>query len=374
MFRIFYLDRDPVYYEDLLSWLPDFCSLHQLNILDMEKKHPAFDPNRDVLLINPDYTGSSSSFMEELIGKIHPVPVLFLSETISLPFVVSIIKIGAHNFLHKKSDKSMLIENIKNLLYQNPVVCDDLCDDDFLSAIVGSSSPVINLKKEIIRLGANDMNIHLCGETGTGKELAARALHDSRIGESRKLIAVNCGAISQNLIESELFGTRRGAFTDARERQGIFECANGSTIFLDEITEMPRQAQVKLLRVLEYGTFTRVGDTKEIKSNFHLITASNRNLREEVEKGNFREDLFYRITSLILQIPPLRDRKEDLGELSAHFLRNMKCRKKISVNAMNKLIDHKWSGNIRELKQVITRAVHMASESRTIDTAHIEFY
>ena len=188
------------------------------------------------------------------------------------------------------------------------------------------------------------------------------------------MITVNCGAIPENLIESELFGTAKGAFTDAKDRKGFFERANASTIFLDEIGELSQTAQVKLLRVLESGLFTRVGESKEIKSEFSLITATNKNLKDEVNSGKFREDLYYRITPLIINVPPLRARKEDIYDLSIHFLAKIGSTKKLSTSALNKLLEYKWPGNIRELKQTIERAEILSKNNDIIDLSHIVIY
>lgn len=373
MIRIFYLDKDPLYYQDLICWLPDFCSLHELILSDLENESIPLHWENDLLIINPELSGNNREFLIKLIQKVNPVPVIFLSEVVDLPFVSFIIRAGAHSFLNKKEDKSILIETIKNILYDVP---DEISEtnEDSLSDIVGSSQKIFALKNDIRRLKSSTMHIHLTGETGTGKELAARAIHKYRLGFNKSLLTINCGAISENLIESELFGTKKGAFTDAIERTGVFEEANGSTVLLDEVSELTKQAQVKLLRVLEYGTFNRVGSSKEIKSNFQLITATNSNLKNEVNVGNFREDLYYRITTLIIRIPPLRERIEDLQELSTHFLLKINSSKKLTAESLQKLKDYSWPGNIRELKQVITRADHFAEKKSYIEPKHIVYY
>ena len=190
----------------------------------------------------------------------------------------------------------------------------------------------------------------------------------------KSMVAVNCGAIPENLIESELFGTIKGAYTDSINRSGLFEQADGTTIFLDEIGELSKSAQVKLLRVLEDGIFTRVGDSSENKSDFNLITATNKNLKSEMIEGRFREDLYYRITSLVINIPPLRERKEDIFDLSKFFLNELNSQKQISQSAVLKLLKHSWPGNIRELKQTIIRADYMSAKNTSINRNHIVFY
>lgn len=374
MITIYYMDNDPCFYNDLASWLPDYCVLVQISYQHIENIHD-LNPLSDLILINPDYTGESDEFLRKFLQTINNIPVIFISETISLPFVVSMVKSGAYSFLHKMKDKSMLIECIKEILYKSPDEEEIInCDHSCVQNIIGNSHSVKLLKQEIINFNGNSMNVHLFGETGTGKELTARALHNQSCSFEKPLIAINCGSIPENLIESELFGTAKGAFTDARDKSGLFEKADGTTIFLDEIGELSKSAQVKLLRVLEDGTFSRVGENSERKSDFNLITATNKNLKKEISEGRFREDLFYRITSLIIKIPALRERKEDIYDLSRYFLNEIGSRKKISQRSVLKLLDYKWPGNIRELKQTIIRADYMSGEKTTIDPPHIVFY
>jgi len=373
MIRVFYLDNDPEFYNDLICWLPEFCTLHKLCLKDTEARLPQLDWKTDILLINPCYTGPNEDFLCELIERLLPVPVIFLSETAELPFVVTLMKFGAHSFLSKKQDKSILIDTIRKILFNMPEPLSSE-SDDLLSEIIGSSPHIQRLKKEILKLRNSSLHIHLTGETGTGKEMAARALHRCRTGETKSLLTLNCGALADSLIESELFGTQKGAFTDAIDRAGLFERADGSTLMLDEVSELTKAAQVKLLRVLEYGCFRRVGGTVEQVSNFQLISATNRDLKKEVNEGKFREDLYYRMTTLILHIPPLRERKEDISELSRHFLKGGNCERHITAGALGKLRDHSWPGNVRELKQVITRADHYSEDQRAIEPKHIIFY
>lgn len=374
MINIFYMDKDPLFYDDLNSWLPDYCFLHQIDI-DSIDNLPVFNHISDILLINPDYTGNSLELLKPVLQQLYNIPVLFISESISLPFVVSIMKSGAYSFLHKKKDKSILIECLKEIIYECPEEEDIFdCDVSSIKNIIGNSKPTKDLKRKIINFNRNNLNIHLYGETGTGKELTAKALHNQMHRNNESMVIVNCGAIPENLIESELFGTAKGAFTDAQNRSGLFEKADGTTIFFDEIGELSKSAQVKLLRVLEDGRFNRIGDSTERKSKFNLITATNKDLKKEVSKGRFREDLYYRITSLIITVPTLRERKEDIYELSQHFLRELNSGKRFSQRAVLKLLDYTWPGNIRELKQTVIRAEYLSKEQRSIKQKHIVFY
>jgi DNA-binding NtrC family response regulator len=374
MVNIHYLDKDQQFYRDLSSWLPDYCTLKSIS-LESISKLSLFKASSDIVIINPDYTGNSTDFLNPILHKLNTVPVIFISDSISLPFVVSMMKNGAYTFLHKRKDKSILIDCIKGILYSAPDFIDfpDL-NQSSLKEIIGNSNPAKNLKYEILNYSGNNLSILLLGESGTGKELAAKALHYQNFSDNKPLITVNCGAIPETLIESELFGTKKGAFTDAGDTIGFFEKANGGTIFLDEISELSKSAQVKLLRVLEDGVFYKVGDSNALKSQFNLITATNKNLKIEVTEGRFREDLFYRITPLIIKIPPLRERKEDIYELSLFFLDQIKADKTISHNAILKLIKHSWPGNIRELKHTISRAAYLSKDSPVIDACHIHVY
>jgi DNA-binding NtrC family response regulator len=374
MIKIHYLDKDFSFYMDLSTWLPDYCSLTSISI-DKMSNHSKFSQKSDIIIINPEYTGSTIELLQPLLQKFHGIPIIFVSDSISLPFVVSMIKNGAYSFFHKRKDKSMLIECIKEILYESPCIenSSDL-NHHSLSGIIGNSNPINKLKRDILDYSGNNLNILINGETGTGKELTAKALHAQNFKNKNSIVAVNCGAIPENLIESELFGTKKGAYTDAVDKIGIFEKGHGSTIFLDEIAELSKPAQVKLLRVLENGFFTKVGSTTEEHSVFNLISATNKNLKEQVNLGLFREDLFYRITSLVLHIPPLRERKEDIYDLSCYFLNEINPNKKISQRSIVKLLEYKWPGNIRELKQTIIRAEYLSKDKEKIDPSHIIFY
>ncbi len=219
----------------------------------------------------------------------------------------------------------------------------------------------------------------LLGETGTGKGVVARAIHSSSARKERPLITVNCTALPANLIESELFGRERGAFTGSDARQiGRFELADGGTIFLDEIGEMPLELQCKLLRVIQDGEFERLGSPRTIKVDVRIIAATNRNLEEEIRNGKFREDLFYRLNVFPITMPPLRQRKEDIPLLVNHFVAkfNKKIGKKIetvSKDTLNALQEYHWPGNVRELESVIERAVIISQGSCTTGIGPVRY-
>jgi transcriptional regulator with PAS, ATPase and Fis domain len=232
--------------------------------------------------------------------------------------------------------------------------------------LIGGSAHVRKLVATIRRVAASDMPVLIEGETGSGKELVARGIHDASGRRERPFIVVNCGAISPDLIESELFGHERGAFTGATaQRKGAFELANSGTIFLDEIGELPVALQPKLLRVLEQKEVKRVGGNDLLLADVRILAATNRNLREEIARKAFREDLYFRIGAITVPIPPLRDRREDVSLIARHFLSGMGNPASgpvpgISPAALDALISHDWPGNVRELRNAIQRAVVMS--------------
>lgn len=237
--------------------------------------------------------------------------------------------------------------------------------EDRLMNLVGASEPMRRLYTKIQRVAPTDLTVLIQGETGSGKELVARAIHDLSLRAPKPFVALNCGAISQNLIESELFGHERGAFTGAVGRHpGAFEQALGGTLFLDELGELPLNLQPKLLRVLENQTLRRVGGTEDLRVDVRVVAATHRNLREEVAKGTFREDLYFRLYVVPLAVPPLRERSEDIGLLSRHFVSQSKGNRpvRLSEGAVQKLAQHAWPGNVRELKNVILRSMVFSEE------------
>jgi len=243
--------------------------------------------------------------------------------------------------------------------------------------IIGESPAVRELLTTLDRIAPAEASVLITGESGTGKELVARALHYSGPRADAPFVAINCAAIPESLFESELFGHTRGAFTGAvAARPGVFESAHGGTVFLDELGEMPLSMQPKLLRVIETGEVTRLGSTEARKINFRLVAATNRKLSDEVAAGRFREDLLYRVRVFNLNIPPLRDRPEDLPPLVSHHLAFLAARDRrptpvISPRALEKLLRHRWPGNVRELLNVLERAMILAPTGGPIDDLHI---
>jgi transcriptional regulator with GAF, ATPase, and Fis domain len=236
--------------------------------------------------------------------------------------------------------------------------------------IVGNSAALKYVLYKVEQVAAADTTVLVLGETGTGKELVARAIHNNSPRKNRPMVKVNCATLPSHLIESELFGHEQGAFTGAQARQlGRFEVAAGTSIFLDEIGELPTDLQIKLLRVLEHGEFERLGSSRTIKVDVRVIAATNRNLEEEVRKGRFREDLFYRLNVFPITVPPLRQRAEDIALLARFFVEKTSKRlgksiEQIPESIVQKLRDYSWPGNVRELENVIERAVINSSGPR----------
>jgi len=246
-----------------------------------------------------------------------------------------------------------------------PVVDDDLVSDPGEDPLVGRCPAVAQIKRHIGVIARSDGALVITGESGTGKELVARMIHDASARGSGPLVTVNCAAFPETLLEAELYGHERGAFTGAAaRREGRFEAAQGGTLFLDEIGELPLVAQAKLLRVLQEGTFQRLGSNAELKTDVRIISATNKNLEQLVAQGRFREDLFYRIKLFHLVLPPLRARRDDLPLLVEHFCRKHRAAEgtvRISPAVWTRLREHSWPGNVRELEHAVQHAMAFAA-------------
>ncbi|WP_293776544.1 sigma-54 dependent transcriptional regulator [Sphingosinicella sp.] len=229
--------------------------------------------------------------------------------------------------------------------------------------LIGRSEAIVRVRNLIMRLAGSQASVLVTGPSGTGKEVVARCLHLASARRNNEFVAVNCGAIPRELIESELFGHEKGAFTGAlQSRKGRFEAADGGTIFLDEIGDMPADMQVKLLRVLEERKIERVGSNKTMAVDVRVISATHKNLEQAIAEGRFREDLFYRLNIFPLQLPALADRREDIPMLIAHFLKQSGTKLRFDASALRALCQHSWPGNIRELRNVVERAVVLFGE------------
>ncbi|MFZ1530191.1 MAG: sigma-54 dependent transcriptional regulator [Ferruginibacter sp.] len=326
----------------------------------------------------------------ELLKKIkekHPiVEIILLTAFGNIPDGVQAIKNGAFDYITKGDDNNRIIPLLykaieKVALAKRVQQLEKRLGNKYsFESILGKSRPISAAIEAAKKVAMTDATVLLTGETGTGKEVFAQAIHNAGNRGKQPFIPVNCSAFSKELLENELFGHKAGAFTGAlKDSKGIFEEADGGTVFLDEIGEMPLDLQPKLLRVLETGTFLKVGDSKLTKINVRIIAATNRYLEKEIAAGNFREDLYYRISVFNIALPALRDRVMDLHELAAYFatyFAQKTNKKKISIskNYLEALKSHSWKGNIRELKNVIERSVILSDrEELETDTLPNDF-
>jgi two-component system, NtrC family, response regulator GlrR len=311
------------------------------------------------------------SLMED-IHQINPnIPILILTAYGSIKSAVNAMKKGAYGYLTKPFEGHELLLQIDNCLEKKRLSREvkslrQLVKKKYgFDNIIGKSEKMQKVFEQVTLAAATDSNVYIEGKSGTGKELIAKTLHVASNRKDGPFIAVNCAAIPDTLMESELFGYEKGAFTGAnKDKKGLFAEASGGTFFLDEISEMSLSMQAKILRSLEEKEFYPVGSRQTIKVDTRIIAASNKNLEKEVEKGRFREDLFYRIHVIPIKLPPLQERKEDIPILSRHFLQKFskemgKDINGFSINAMQKLISYPWPGNIRELENTIECAVAM---------------
>ncbi|MCF6268375.1 MAG: sigma-54 dependent transcriptional regulator [Melioribacteraceae bacterium] len=308
--------------------------------------------------------------------------VIMISAHSSLENAVKATKLGAFDFIEKPIDREKLLISVRNgceranLLLENKKLKREL-DVDY--TMVGNSDILEQIKMTIARVAKSDARVLISGENGTGKELAAREVHKKSDRVNEPFVEVNCAAIPNELIESELFGHEKGSFTGANQKRiGKFEAANKGTLFLDEIGDMSLQAQAKVLRAIESGNIERVGGNKKIKVDVRIVSATNKNLEYEIEEGNFREDLFHRLNVIPITIPPLRERKDDIVELVNHFSsiicdKNNFPKVNFEKDTLKLLQSNNWSGNIRELKNIIERIIIMVPKESISanDIAHL---
>lgn len=282
---------------------------------------------------------------------------------------VEAMKLGAFDYIQKpfkNNDVRLVVKNAveRQKLQREVVILKDRDKPHSLENIIGKSPVMLELFSTLSKVAQSNSNLLIVGESGSGKELVAKAIHNLSVRKDNPFVAINCAAIPENLLESELFGYMKGGFTGAvSNKQGLFELANDGTLFLDEIGEMPLQLQAKLLRVIEDSTFRRVGGTSDIKVDVRILSATNKNIQDFVQKGLFREDLYFRLNVLSVKVPSLRERRDDIPLLIEYFLKkHAGGRKRISGNAVEMLKDYHWRGNVRELENIIERAVLLCSK------------
>jgi two-component system NtrC family response regulator len=318
---------------------------------------------------------SGIELLDELQRLYPDLPVIIMTAYGTVEKAVTAMKKGAYDYILKPFKNEEILVTIakalehRHLLLKNRMLTEEIDKKYGFPNIVGESRGMQEILGLVKRVAQSRATVLITGESGTGKELIARAIHQCSTRAAKSFISVNCGALTETLLESELFGHERGAFTSAvAMRKGRFELADGGTLFMDEVAEMSQALQVKLLRILQEMEFERVGGTRTIKVDVRVVAASNRDLKEEVEAGRFREDLFYRLNVVHLQLPPLRQRPEDIPRLATHFIskyvrENLRDKTRITPEALKVLVQYGWPGNVRELENVMERAVILCSNN-----------
>ncbi len=304
-------------------------------------------------------------FLEEA-KKISDAPIIMISGHGTIDTAVEAIKKGAFDYIAKPPELNRLLITLRNALDKSNLITETKALKKVVNRqyqMIGSSKPMMEIYEMIEKVAPTTARVLIEGENGTGKELVARQLHELSNRSYAPFIEVNCAAIPSELIESQLFGHEKGSFTSAiKMKKGDFELANNGTLFLDEIGDMSLSAQAKVLRALQENKITRVGGENEINVNVRIIAATNKNLKEEIKKGNFREDLYHRLSVIIINVPPLRERLDDIPELVRYFVENIsnemgKATPTFTDDAIEELQKYRWTGNIRELHNVIERLV-----------------
>ena len=330
----------------------------------------------DVCLIDLNYARDTTSGREgmDLLGKLRELdptlPVVVMTAWATIEGAVEAMRRGARDYVQKPWDNSRLIATLRGQLeLRRALRTVNRLDEQAararrleLPTVVAKSSAMAKVMSLVERVAPSNASVLVTGEHGTGKEVIARAIHAASPRADKAFIAVNAGGVSDGVLDSELFGHVKGAFTDARtDRTGCFELADGGTLFLDEIANMPIAQQARLLRVLQTGELTPVGSSRQRKVDVRVLAATNADVVREATEGRFREDLLYRLNTVELRLPPLRERREDIADLAAAFLARSKPQRRLSADAMEALLAHPWPGNVRELEHVIERASLLAT-------------
>jgi two-component system nitrogen regulation response regulator NtrX len=352
------------------------CAVHDGHtaLKEIETRFP------DLIVLDLWMPGIDGLQVLEIVKKRYPnLPVIVVSGHGNIETAVKAIKLGAYDFLEKPLSLEKTLIMVERALDQRRLLQENLDLRKWVERkyeMIGNSKAMQEIQERIAKVAPTNGRVLIYGENGTGKELIARAIHKQSLRSHKPFIEVNCAAIPRELIESELFGHEKGAFTGATARKsGKFELAHEGTLFLDEVGDMSLATQAKVLRVLQEQKFERVGGSEILEADFRVIAASNKDLEQEIEQGNFREDLYYRLNVVPFYIPPLRERREDIPLLVNHFLQEFSLEngrriKTITPEAVEMLAQSEWPGNIRELKNVIERLVIMVS-SHVIRAEHI---
>ena len=338
--------------------------------------------NFDLILMDMNYAKDTTSgdegiaLIKQIRQRDQTLPIIVMTAWANIELSVNAIKAGANDFIEKPWNNNRLLSLVENHIqfaeqkYANERLTELTKQTGILESVIADADSMQSVIKLIERTANSDANILLTGESGVGKSLFAGLIHNLSSRKDAPMVSVNMGALSDSLFESELFGHQKGAFTDAKaNRMGRFEMADKSTLFLDEIANIPKALQGKLLRVLETGEYEPLGSSKTKQANVRIVSASNVNFDEEIEAGRFRQDLLYRLNTITIDIPPLRNRLADIEPLAQSFLQKLKIKHRrpnlsFSVNAVKALRQHTWPGNVRELSHCVERAVLMANDDQ----------
>ncbi len=340
-----------------------------MDALDLVKAHPF-----DAILLDIKMPEMDGMEVLEKLQQFTDCPVVMISGHGTIETAVEAIKKGAYDFIVKPPDLNRLLITVRNAIDKKDLVSQTKRlkkEVEKKYQIVGSSPEIMALKEMIAKVAPTQARVIIAGENGTGKELVARQIHEQSSRAKSPFIEVNCAAIPSELIESQLFGHEKGSFTSAvKQRKGDFELAHGGTLFLDEIGDMSLSAQAKVLRALQENKITRVGGEKEIDVDVRVLAASNKNLPELIKNGDFREDLYHRLSVIVIQVPPLRERKEDIPLLVEHFIRELvenQGRPPLSITdeALEMMKAFHWTGNVRELHNVVERLLILCEKEIT---------
>jgi DNA-binding NtrC family response regulator len=375
--KILIVDDELIMRESLAGWLERDGYVIETAASGEEGLERLKETRFDILLVDIKMDGMSGLDVLKTVKATDPdVAVVMITAYGSISTAIDAMKKGAYEYLLKPFDPNelgVLIEKIiesQNQARENLFLREQYKDRTRFESMIGQSAAMQKVFDMIQDVAPTEATVLIAGETGTGKGLAAKAIHSNSPRCDGPFVIVNCGAFPEHLLESELFGYQKGAFTDAKTtKKGRIELAHRGTLFLDEIGEISMRMQIDLLRVLEDRVFYRVGGTQPIEADFRVIAATNRDLAEAIRKGAFREDLFYRLNVIFFQMPPLRDRKDDIPLLAEHFLRRFSQETnrpvdRLSREAMDEMMLYEWPGNVRELENAIERAVVVGKERR----------
>jgi two-component system, NtrC family, response regulator HydG len=384
--RILIVDDEPIVRKSLGSWFEEEGYTVNVAASGRETLEKLTQEEWDIYLLDIKMPGMDGLELQRRIKEINPqATVIIMTAYASVETAVEAMKHGAYDYIVKPFEPDALEHLIRNAVERNQLLSENVQlrqkieEMSPFHGVVGKSEAINRVMEEVAMVAESDTTVLIRGESGTGKELVARAIHAASLRRYMPIVVVNCGALAEGVLESELFGHEKGAFTGAHyRRKGKFEMADGGTLFLDEIGDISLKTQVDLLRVLEEKRICRVGGNVAIPVDFRLVAATNKNLESLVAEVKFREDLYYRLNVFSISVPPLRERREDIPLLAEHFLNRFAKNMNrpvpgISPLAMQILEGHQWQGNIRELQNAIERAV-LVSRGRQIEPRDLPFY